>query len=153
MRGKPASRHVTISMGRNIPAHAGKTFLVVAGAKPKAEHPRACGENGLTLSTLHSNRGTSPRMRGKPEFLPKMTWLPKEHPRACGENIGSLFKAATGRGTSPRMRGKPNEQVENLYYERNIPAHAGKTSFKESNGSLSPEHPRACGENSRPLRR
>ena len=67
MRGK---RKLTMStQARNglIPAHAGKTIESDSESIRVAAHPRACGENVLTVSTGRKETGSSPRMRGKPE--------------------------------------------------------------------------------------
>ena len=50
-------------------------------------------------------------------------------------------------GTSPRMRGKPGVPPASVYWQRNIPAYAGKTAPKASSQLLWWEHPRVCGEN------
>ena len=34
-----------VTMNRNIPAHAGKTFSILQNCFGEAEHPRARGEN------------------------------------------------------------------------------------------------------------
>ena len=50
-------------------------------------------------------------------------------------------------GTSPRTRGKHFRLGDVVLVERNIPAHAGKTSPVRGTPSLTKEHPRARGEN------
>ena len=111
--------------------------------------------------------GTSPRMRGKPIFLPIFSRLSRnipayagktsiyrgrgtrgaEHPRVCGENaIGALIGILVA-GTSPRMRGKHGTNRLYVWCTRNIPAYAGKTIGPYSLSLALPEHPRVCGEN------
>ena len=53
------------------------------------------------------------------------------------------------KGTSPRMRGKHETQLVDDVFLRNIPAHAGKTSWCDVKHVGAGEHPRACGENKR----
>ena len=89
-----------------IPACAGKT----KPARPRRlgpwAHPRVCGENILAPVVLLAARGSSPRVRGKPDhrrrvphlggLIPacagKTLWrtrvfaAPSAHPRVCGEN-------------------------------------------------------------------
>ena len=106
MRGKRRSYLRGLPLRRNIPAYAGKTFLVATGLSMVAEHPRVCGENKYPRPPFQSLLGTSPRMRGKPvlkdqggnglrnipAYAGKTTWEAKskpeaeEHPRVCGEN-------------------------------------------------------------------
>ena len=54
------------------------------------------------------------------------------------------------RGTSPRTRGKLLSAGRKAQKGRNIPAHAGKTSFVNSAPNWLTEHPRARGENHLP---
>ena len=55
-------------------------------------------------------------------------------------------------GTSPRTRGKHWMHFSGSAADRNIPAHAGKTPPPRLRKALTPEHPRARGENRRLLR-
>ena len=71
----------------------------------------------------------------------------EEHPRACGENTTFVQIERSSSGTSPRMRGKRRFRRCVSGRNRNIPAHAGKTRLERSVDRVSPEHPRACGEN------
>ena len=70
-----------------------------------------------------------------------------EHPRARGENGVDGIKEAAQGGTSPRTRGKPVDTKGEFGLNRNIPAHAGKTSLPWWWPQLAAEHPRARGEN------
>ena len=112
------------------------------------EHPRARGENFFGDMITKGNEGTSPRTRGKPSLLlqedeairnipahagktsmnPTSGYGKTEHPRARGENPADLHAVRTARGTSPRTRGKPIRAPDCGGWNRNIPAHAGKTS-------------------------
>jgi len=71
------------------------------------------------------------------------------HPRACGESACAVGYADYLVGSSPRMRGKPCVQGLCAALARFIPAHAGKARPLSPLLSLSPVHPRACGESSR----
>ena len=106
MRGK----RVTVTGGdtdsRIIPAHAGQTPDTVKVLSSFADHPRACGANGVWGTFNIRGHGSSPRMRGKPtdKFLIDIpvriipahagqTSTPSslsnhcsDHPRACGAN-------------------------------------------------------------------
>ena len=68
------------------------------------------------------------------------------HPRACGELNFTAFPGFQTIGSSPRMRGtlKPLFQVRVL--QRFIPAHAGNSDMSAAHSTISPVHPRACGE-------
>ena len=126
MRGKLAQELRLIGTGRITPAHAGKTPRACASAPRRADHPRACGENGYIINQQRLRHGSPPRMRGKPfhgscrhrfsritpahagktcvkEFCTR-NWT--DHPRACGENTVKLYKGKGINGSPPRMRGK-----------------------------------------------
>ena len=67
MRGKQAAVEAGLADEGNIPAYAGKTTLEVSTKIEWAEHPRVCGENFLDTFPSILKKGTSPRMRGKPD--------------------------------------------------------------------------------------
>ena len=65
MRGKLSQYTDAMFIRRNIPAYAGKTTGCIRRRQPCPEHPRVCGENGLSVFVGGAGAGTSPRMRGK----------------------------------------------------------------------------------------
>ena len=167
MRGKrPLWRSGTLSTGL-IPAHAGKTPSFPGKPLQPRAHPRACGENQRSETTLRVKPGSSPRMRGKrlsvlahtstyrliPAHAGKTCvgcclgnrfWA---HPRACGENYVDEATLLPEPGSSPRMRGKPPGRAQPCLGPRLIPAHAGKTRLPALPMNDQRAHPRACGEN------
>ena len=106
MRGKPTMNPNQALSVRLIPAHAGKTELLLSAGVSRRAHPRACGENSRPSATLTNMPGSSPRMRGKrtrgrlrprnkgliPAHAGKTSIhltvrsVSRAHPRACGEN-------------------------------------------------------------------
>ena len=72
-----------------------------------------------------------------------------DHPRACGANwvLGQHVNVAPG--SSPRMRGKPMTRCSRCSGIRIIPAHAGQTPPPTGWKRGEPDHPRACGANTR----
>ena len=132
-----------------------------------ADHPRACGANGVWGTFNIRGHGSSPRMRGKPtdKFLIDIpvriipahagqTSTPSslsnhcsDHPRACGANVSSDGMLARCTGSSPRMRGKRSRRRCPTSSPRIIPAHAGQTSCRNCGTHNHPDHPRACGAN------
>ena len=117
-------------------------------------------------------RGSSPRMRGKPDFTDSITGTKRlipahagktsflgvpslrggAHPRACGENTRFLTYEVYKWGSSPRMRGKPRLRRIMAARRGLIPAHAGKTGYLSAGKASVRAHPRACGENKRRAR-
>ena len=75
----------------------------------------------------------------------------RAHPRACGENQRASSSGTARGGSSPRMRGKRYVNISVCKPARLIPAHAGKTRIGEAIHSSGRAHPRACGENPRPM--
>ena len=69
MRGKRGHSVPDSSPGGNIPAYAGKTTPTQALPPTNKEHPRVCGENFFCFRPGIYFCGTSPRMRGKPDFF------------------------------------------------------------------------------------
>ena len=131
------------------------------------EHPRARGENIQGKAESIVTAGTSPRTRGKRRNSGFWPWpcrnIPAhagktlsslkdkvtstEHPRARGENMPPQKPHLSCAGTSPRTRGKLYGTFSDGGRLRNIPAHAGKTRAAVLLSALTPEHPRARGEN------
>ena len=167
MRGKQRRPPRRVESRGLIPAHAGKTAGDGDSVPMMWAHPRACGENSEYEVFGISERGSSPRMRGKrirlqvggdsARLIPAhagKTWgslsaarPSRAHPRACGENGTVADKAVYVFGSSPRMRGKPFRLCEQTFYDGLIPAHAGKTSLLYPHRCARKAHPRACGEN------
>ena len=108
------------------------------------------GKLELQIQSLHVGRNI-PAYAGKTPPRPAWRRGSAEHPRARGENMVSKGQIDFETGTSPRMRGKRANSTYDQLKPRNIPAHAGKTPFVSSSNPPYAEHPRACGENYRPL--
>ena len=66
MRGKLKYSIGATGKPRIIPAHAGQTAEHVRRGHYAADHPRACGANGVAVADSEFVGGSSPRMRGKP---------------------------------------------------------------------------------------
>ena len=167
MRGKPTLLTDGVQRAGITPAHAGKTMLAPDSFHPSRDHPRACGENKLTVSAFSFASGSPPRMRGKQETAKhwktrygitpahagktgvalRADILLGDHPRACGEN--SVFIPIQGQemGSPPRMRGKQAREQSFAVSSGITPAHAGKTHPSWSDNTVRRDHPRACGEN------
>ena len=65
VRGKQWAKEHEVSLGRLIPAGAGKTDVKVTHQESGAAHPRRCGENHHTPGLLPVRCGSSPQVRGK----------------------------------------------------------------------------------------
>ena len=154
---------------RIIPARAGQTRSTRSSSRRRSDHPRACGANPVQVWKYPLSAGSSPRVRGKlgEQTLPQrlvriiparagqtrpvsLVGLPApDHPRACGANMvwSSSFRSLAG--SSPRVRGKQETQLRPRYWGRIIPARAGQTPSSSLGTVPVPDHPRACGANSK----
>ena len=126
-----------------------------------------CGENRAKRSSTYAARGSSPRVRGKPNLdrannalarlIPACAGktplgnaegiAPPAHPRVCGENSVKTRLVQAPAGSSPRVRGKLVTLRLQAVRDRLIPACAGKTMRAEVTSELFRAHPRVCGEN------
>ena len=151
------------------PRVRGKRLPWRSGTGRISDHPRACGANGIECAHRTCRHGSSPRVRGKRRLLQRrrgpgriiparagqtrpvsLVGLPApDHPRACGANMvwSSSFRSLAG--SSPRVRGKQETQLRPRYWGRIIPARAGQTPSSSLGTVPVPDHPRACGANSK----
>ena len=130
-RGKLEAGALSVTAGRLIPAHAGKTRLRRLVRSSRAAHPRSRGENVGGQSWSFRRRGSSPLTRGKPgprnptadhrrlipahagktHELPRPSREHPAHPRSRGENTTGTTRRSGRHGSSPLTRGKPSHSV------------------------------------------
>ena len=147
VRGKLWSVRRAGGEPRLIPARAGKTMLRRKSPVYIAAHPRACGENPRARHLPGDCYGSSPRVRGKQQWVGRDEGVAVAHPRACGENSSVYTPVSSAAGSSPRVRGKRAVVWAAVQMPRLIPARAGKTGRTQGRNSPLRAHPRACGEN------
>ena len=170
MRGKGAAR---VRNGRRsgiTPAYAGKSPARPALRRWRWDHPRVCGEKFTQSATKTTIPGSPPRMRGKeisrdgtgyrlgitPAYAGKSYGTgggrdrAGDHPRVCGEKSGQKPWKHVWRGSPPRMRGKVDSIETGDLVHGITPAYAGKSNIWWKVRPFSPDHPRVCGEKSRP---
>ena len=166
MRGK--ERGSTSRQRRKgiTPAHAGKSPAMSPGHITLRDHPRTCGEKGISDFSGNYEDGSPPHMRGKarspllfpgisritPAHAGKSTfsrfWTSnvEDHPRTCGEKCFLGKRLADGPGSPPHMRGKAVYSSPVSLLTRITPAHAGKSVLYRYNWVNDRDHPRTCGE-------
>ena len=126
-RGKLRSAATARMSAGLIPAHAGKTSVLVPLVPLLQAHPRSRGENLIGAVRTLVVTGSSPLTRGKRrpsiartsstglipahagktsrgDTVPDHCWA---HPRSRGENGGSDDGGQVAAGSSPLTRGKP----------------------------------------------
>ena len=110
MRGKPKYDNHADKVNGITPADAGKTQRKSTFVCASKDHPRGCGENISRAVGFGGERGSPPRMRGKPNNMiyifisiritpadaGKTTLgiikfvINQDHPRGCGENFPTV---------------------------------------------------------------
>ena len=168
MRGKVTFASALHKGHGIIPAHAGKRAAVSLWWASPSDHPRVCGEKGLSIAGQAKNLGSPPHVRGK-GFPPKQAvstaritpayagksalrccrgrcrW---DHPRTCGEKWTVAEGLVYDMGSPPHMRGKGQQSIVDRQTSRITPAHAGKRVRKCDRFFITQDHPRTCGEKS-----
>ena len=85
MRGKGLDGLDLGEEGGIIPAGAGKSQGFPTVGAGMRDHPRGCGEKALHPGGNAANEGSSPRVRGKEEYVVGPLLDAVDHPRGCGE--------------------------------------------------------------------
>ena len=167
MRGKPAGSSPLVFRHGITPADAGKTGACCRYRTAKQDHPRGCGENCPYFEPVWGDKGSPPRMRGKPARMLLRLLMEgitpadagktnivrysvhghEDHPRGCGENFDGLIIHPKQIGSPPRMRGKQQAALMRWTQAGITPADAGKTILQPCFVFFTQDHPRGCGEN------
>ena len=72
-----------------------------------------------------------------------------DHPRSCGANRVTAPTSSSSFGSSPLVRGQHRNKLFRQHIVRIIPARAGPTMVGVSCLTVTADHPRSCGANSR----
>ena len=155
-----------------IPACAGSTTGVAASAKVTRDHPRMCGEHGRLATMPCRSPGSSPHVRGARAGrlcgVPRSGIIPacagstpsnttprattRDHPRMCGEHADGNKTIQGAKGSSPHVRGALARRFASGSATGIIPACAGSTPMSPTGRGAMWDHPRMCGEHSRPMK-
>ena len=127
VRGKPIFAVANFVPPGITPAGAGKTPIGTCYISGGRDHPRRCGENGISVPSVKTITGSPPQVRGKPTLSGKNTPYNRDHPRRCGENFICTFTFAILPGSPPQVRGKLISSIVISRSYRITPAGAGKT--------------------------
>ena len=109
-----------------IPARAGFTIGLRAGARGCRDHPRSRGVYSPFCTDTNLHPGSSPLARGLhfPYSLPTFT---RDHPRSRGVYIALAASSVSPGGSSPLARGLLRRDLALFRGRRIIPARAGFT--------------------------
>ena len=147
VRGTHGSRAHVAHLVRFIPACAGNTQQSRSELRQFEVHPRVCGEHGSLFQVVGTDNGSSPRVRGTQENVPRQNPLGRfipacagntqqganshlamsVHPRVCGEHPWLIVDFKLDDGSSPRVRGTRQDRGQRHAQRRFIPACAGNT--------------------------
>ena len=170
VRGKGTQSVEVLTNARITPAYAGKGGRSGWCYWRSRDHPRVCGEKSAASIWAICARGSPPRMRGKDgvnDSAQAVTGITpacagkskahergphreRDHPRVCGEKFSSPASLSTGLGSPPRMRGKEVDALGFSCGHGITPAYAGKRLLTSSILVFLRDHPRVCGEKSKP---
>ena len=152
MRGKEASRKLRGTLKGITPAYAGKSQCNSSCTAGKWDHPRVCGEKPRQDSVGALEGRITPACAGK-RFDQRRQFVESEdHPRMCGEKGGVLRRAPQRPGSPPHVRGKVGLRLIAAQDDGITPACAGKSEPPGSGLGASGDHPRMCGEKTKPQR-
>ncbi len=105
MRGTPASEAAAEKPAGITPAHAGNTAHRDCRFTLPEDHPRTCGEHGISHSEASPTLGSPPHMRGTLTTVQKADPVQGITPAHAGNTfIFSCHGVVTG-GSPPHMRG------------------------------------------------
>ena len=132
----------------------------------RGDHPRLCGEKGISGTLAGTGAGSPPPMRGKgiriqilsfgtritPAYAGKSgtcttpAKITRDHPRLCGEKSRPQKIYGINWGSPPPMRGKGRYLSAFRLHLRITPAYAGKRFILTKDIDVGGDHPRLCGE-------
>ena len=155
-----------------IPACAGSTRTLRGFRTGRWDHPRMCGEHYVHRPQLDWDVGSSPHVRGArcfaTVFLDGFGIIPAcagstcpsrpsaatagDHPRMCGEHRICCQSCKISTGSSPHVRGALARRFASGSATGIIPACAGSTPMSPTGRGAMWDHPRMCGEHSRPMK-
>ena len=104
-RGKQDPYYDALDATRLIPAHAGKTEIVIALVRSGTAHPRSRGENTIREDIPPVDNGSSPLTRGKP-VIENPSLLPRRLIPAHAGKTELFSGGLEGGWAHPRSRGE-----------------------------------------------
>ena len=116
---------------------------------PLRSPPRVRGKVCHTMAEA-KGLGITPAYAGKSRCNLPSTAPWKDHPRVCGEKPPLEETGNPVQGSPPRMRGKAILRSSPAQLVGITPAYAGKRSACSPPSPHSRDHPRVCGEKSKP---
>ena len=155
-----------------IPACAGSTRPNLDCPRLWGDHPRMYGEHDNQQPDAYRPVGSSPHVRGArqacDDALQESGIIPAcagsttvgktkllfiwDHPRMCGEHADGNKTIQGAKGSSPHVRGALARRFASGSATGIIPACAGSTPMSPTGRGAMWDHPRMCGEHSRPMK-
>ena len=165
MRGNRRIHILDRTKNGSIPADAGEPRLPSRLPPRCWVYPRGCGGTVVRKTSLKSEPGLSPRMRGNPVIkaahsviggsIPAdagepssaslASALARVYPRGCGGTSRVMADGAGMSGLSPRMRGNQPDRPNGSGRSGSIPADAGEPATAIDLRRCQKVYPRGCG--------
>ena len=98
------------------------------------------------------SQGIIPACAGSTSRPPDLHTVPRDHPRMCGEHADGNKTIQGAKGSSPHVRGALARRFASGSATGIIPACAGSTPMSPTGRGAMWDHPRMCGEHSRPMK-
>ena len=95
MRGKVGYIHPFCHGVGITPAYAGKRSAGREFGTAAWDHPRACGEKAMSVTTMNKSQGSPPRMRGKEWIVWNTEPAERITPAYAGKSFGSVLPSKT----------------------------------------------------------
>ena len=130
---------------RIIPTRVGTRSKCLTHCMIQEDHPHACGDKRLPLSSSRKQSGSSPRVWGQveresdspldPRIIPTRVGtryrvcnsgdISEDHPHACGDKISNNRCFVSSTGSSPRVWGQVPASIGARINCRIIPTRVG----------------------------
>ena len=149
VRGRHKFQGTTGTVNGLIPASAGQTAVDDESINPDWAHPRECGADHATCSTMRVRMGLIPASAGQTGNIRQPLSHRRAHPRECGADRSPATFVRSAAGSSPRVRGRQSRMTAKLDPTGLIPASAGQTMNELLMYGTVGAHPRECGADSK----
>ena len=126
VRGEVGFRQLGGTVHGITPACAGRRHISYNHFSVYRDHPRVCGEKGLSTVSRPPMYGITPACAGRRDRCLEQAQHDVDHPRVCGEKICSSLISRWLVGSPPRVRGEVASIYKCDYNKRITPACAGR---------------------------
>ena len=151
---------------RIIPTRVGTRLNAIRNSASQKDHPHACGDKSMNMSSITSPKGSSPRVWGQDglncfdnffhRIIPTRVGTRslvclavlklRDHPHACGDKFVIFADILYNSGSSPRVWGQGSVCGDTSSMARIIPTRVGTSTGFGIAVLFHMDHPHACGD-------